>query len=97
MAVTEHALLPVRPGMEAAFEAAFAEARPLIAASPGFLAIEILRPLGTGTPYLLLARWRSVADHRDGFRRSDRYREWQTLLHPFYDPVPDVTYFGDGL
>ena len=30
MAVIEHALLPVRPGMEVEFEAAVAEARPLI-------------------------------------------------------------------
>ncbi len=32
--IREHALLPVRPGREPVFEAAFAEARPLIAAQP---------------------------------------------------------------
>ena len=97
MAVIEHALLPVRPGMEADFEAAVAQARPLIAASPGFLSLEIRRPVETGSPYLLLVQWRSVEDHRDGFRRSDRYDEWRTLLHPFYDPIPEVSYFGDKL
>ncbi len=97
MAVIEHALLPVRPGLECEFEAAFAEARPLIEASPGFLGIEIRRPVGTGAPYLLLARWESVADHRDGFRQSDRYQAWRALLHRFYDPMPEVAYFGDRL
>ncbi len=97
MAVVEHALLPVRAGSEAAFEAAFAEARPLIEVSPGFLSIKILRPTGTGQPYLLLAEWRSIEDHRDGFRRSDRYQMWRNLLHPFYDPIPAVSYFGDAL
>ena len=97
MAVIEHALLPVRAGMEAEFEAAVAQARPLIAASPGFLSLEIRRPVETGSPYLLLVQWRSVEDHRDGFRRSDRYDEWRTLLHPFYDPIPEVSYFGDKL
>ena len=95
MAVIEHALLPVRPGMEAAFEAAVAEARPLIEVSPGFLSLEIRRPVGTGSPYLLLAQWRSVEDHRDGFRRSARYERWRALLHRFYDPMPEVSYFGD--
>ena len=95
MAVVEHALLPVRPGMEAAFEAAVAEARPLIEASPGFLSLEIRRSLGTGSPYLLLVEWRSVEDHRDGFRRSDRYQRWRALLHRFYDPIPEVSYFGE--
>ncbi|WP_077145744.1 antibiotic biosynthesis monooxygenase [Sphingopyxis sp. KK2] len=97
MAVLEHALLPVRAGSEAAFEAAIAAARPLIAASPGFISLEIRRPTGTGQPYLLLVEWRSVEDHRDGFRRSDRYEQWRALLHRFYDPIPEVSYFGDKL
>lgn len=97
MAVVELALLPVRPGSEAAFEAAVAEARPLIEASPGFLGIEIRPPLDTGQPYLLIAHWRAVADHRDGFRRSERYEQWRALLHPFYDPVPAVSYYGEPL
>lgn len=95
MAVIEHALLPVRPGMKEAFEAAVAEARPLIEASPGFQSLEIRRPVGTGSPYLLLAKWRSVEDHRDDFRRSDRYGRWRALLHRFYDSIPEVSYFGD--
>ena len=97
MAVLEHALLPVRTGSEAAFETAVAEARPLIEASPGFISFRICRPIETGRPYLLLVEWRSVEDHRDGFRRSDRYQQWRALLHRFYDPMPEVSYFGDPL
>jgi len=95
MPVIEHALLPVRAGSEAGFEAAVAEAKPLIAASPGFISLEIRRPTGTGQPYLLLVEWRSIEDHRDGFRQSDRYQQWRALLHRFYDPMPVVRYFGD--
>ncbi|MDK2761889.1 MAG: antibiotic biosynthesis monooxygenase [Sphingopyxis sp.] len=97
MAVIEHALWPVRAGDEAAFEAAFAEARPLIASAPGFHSIEIRRPMASGQPYLLLAGWRSVEDHRDGFRQSNQYQQWRALLHPFYDPMPVVSYFGEAL
>ncbi|WP_411340074.1 antibiotic biosynthesis monooxygenase [Sphingopyxis sp. J-6] len=97
MAVLEHALLPVRVGCEAGFEAAMADARPLIEASPGFISLEIRRPTATGQAYLLLVKWRSVEDHRDGFRQSDRYRQWRALLHHFYDPMPEIGYFGDPL
>ncbi|MEI4506339.1 antibiotic biosynthesis monooxygenase [Sphingopyxis sp. CCNWLW253] len=97
MAVIEHALLPVCAGSEAAFEAAARAARPLIEASPGFISIEIRRPTETGQAYLLLVKWRSVEDHRDGFRQSDRYQQWRALLHPFYDPMPEVSYFGEPL
>ena len=97
MAVLEHALLPVRAGSEAQFEAAVAQARPLIEASPGFLSMQIRRPIVPGQPYLLLVEWRSVGDHRDGFRKSDRYEQWRALLHHLYDPVPEVSYFGEAL
>ncbi|MBB6426388.1 antibiotic biosynthesis monooxygenase [Sphingopyxis sp. JAI128] len=97
MAVIEHALLPVRAGGEDAFEAAMIQARPLIEASPGFISLEIFLPTATGQPYLLLVKWRSIADHRDGFRKSDRYRQWRALLHGFYDPMPEVSYFGEPL
>ncbi len=95
--ILEHALLQVRSGEESAFEAAMAEARPLIAASTGFLGIEVRPAIETPGHYLLLVHWESVADHREGFRESARYEQWRALLHQFYDPMPTVEYFGDPL
>lgn len=95
--IIEHALLQIRDGEGAAFEAAMARAGPLIAASPGFAGIEVRPAIEHKGLYLLLVRWESVAAHRDGFRKSDRYQEWRDLLHRFYDPMPSVAYFGDSL
>ena len=95
--IIEHALLSVRQGEELAFEAAMVEAKPLISTSPGFVSIEVRPAVEAGGTYLLLVRWQSVADHRDGFRNSNRYQAWRDLLHRFYDPMPSVSYFGDSL
>jgi heme-degrading monooxygenase HmoA len=95
--IIEHALLQVRPGEEATFELAMANAKPLITASPGFQGIEVRPAAEKPGLYLLLVRWDSIADHRDGFRNSDRYQQWRALLHPFYDPMPSVDYFEDPL
>lgn len=95
--VIEHALLQVDPSEEAAFAAALAQAKPLIAASPGFGGMEVRPALERPGLYLLLVRWDSVAHHRDGFRKSERYQRWRDLLHHFYDPMPVVDYFGDAL
>lgn len=95
--IIEHALLQVRAGEELAFEAAMAEARPLIASAPGFLGIEVRPSAEACGTYLLLVRWQSIAHHRDGFRQSDAYQSWRGLLHHFYHPMPSVSYFGDPL
>jgi heme-degrading monooxygenase HmoA len=91
--IREHALLPVRPGEEAAFEAAFARATPIIAASPGFGGLTLDRCRERPGTYLLLVEWGSLADHTEGFRGSAGYQEWKALLHRFYDPFPVVEHF----
>jgi heme-degrading monooxygenase HmoA len=95
--ILESALLSVRAGDERAFEAALAEARPLIAASPGFLGIEVRPSLERSGRYLLLVRWERLEDHTEGFRKSDRYDRWRALLHHFYDPFPTVEHFSPSI
>jgi heme-degrading monooxygenase HmoA len=91
--ILEVAILDVRPGEEAAFEAAFAVARPLIASIDGYLGHELQRCLERPSRYVLLARWRRLEDHTEGFRGSPLYQEWKRLLHHFYDPFPTVEHY----
>jgi heme-degrading monooxygenase HmoA len=95
--ILESALLEVKPGAEAAFEAAIKAARPLIAATPGFRSIAVRRCLETPNRYLLLVEWEKLEDHTVGFRQSARYEKWRALLHDFYDPFPRVEHFADSV
>jgi heme-degrading monooxygenase HmoA len=91
--ITEHAELPVIPGREAEFEAAFTQAKKLIAASPGFGGLTLARGVERPNVYLLLVEWESVDAHQVGFRGSPAYDEWRALLHAFYDPFPLVEHY----
>jgi heme-degrading monooxygenase HmoA len=93
--IREHAVLPVVPGREAAFEAAVREAVPLISSSPGFVRLTVSRGIETPHQYLLLVEWESLEAHTEGFRSSAAYEQWRLLLHHFYDPFPDVQHFED--
>jgi heme-degrading monooxygenase HmoA len=92
--ILEHVILPVRPGRETEFEAAFAVARPIVAGMPGFRALRISRGIENPSEYLLLIEWDSVEAHEVGFRGSPEYEKWRALLHHFYDPFPTVTHFA---
>ncbi|WP_166133765.1 antibiotic biosynthesis monooxygenase family protein [Nocardioides ochotonae] len=91
--ILEHALLPVRPGTAEEFLAAFAEARTIISASPGFGSLELSRCVERPDTFLLLVEWERLEDHTEGFRGSAAYAEWRRLLHHFYDPFPVVEHF----
>ncbi|MES2169182.1 MAG: antibiotic biosynthesis monooxygenase [Actinomycetota bacterium] len=73
--------------------AAFAGARLLISAQPGFRSLSLSRSIESPNNYLLLVEWESMEAHTVGFRTSREYQDWKRLLHPFYDPFPIVEHF----
>ena len=91
--ILEAALLQVRPGAQAEFEAAFRQASPIIASMRGYAGHQLQRCLETEAKYLLLVHWETLEDHTIGFRGSPEYQEWRRLLHHFYDPFPTVEHF----
>jgi heme-degrading monooxygenase HmoA len=93
--IREHAVLPVIPGQEQAFEAALHEALPLIAGSPGFQRLSVSRGVESPSSYLLLVEWDSLEAHTEGFRGSPEFQQWRGLLHHFYDPFPVVEHFAE--
>ena len=91
--ILEVAMLDVKPGQEAEFEAAFSKAQLIIASMPGYESHQLQRCVEQGNRYILLVTWRSLEDHTVGFRESDEYQTWKALLHHFYDPFPEVQHF----
>ncbi len=92
--ITEHALLPVIPGQEQVFEAAFGQAREIIAGMPGFISLSLSRSIESPGTYLLLVEWQTLEDHTEGFRGSPEYQQWRALLHRFYEPFPVVEHYN---
>ena len=95
--ILETAILSIKPGQSPAFEAAMAEAKPLIAATPGFQGIEIRPCIESADRYLLLVWWDTLEAHTVGFRQSDRYEPWRKLLHHFYEPFPLVEHYREPI
>lgn len=91
--ITETALLTIRHGQSAAFEEAFIQAQPIIEVARGYIQHELLHCLEDDDKYLLTVRWNTIEDHTEGFRQSAGYKEWEKLLHHFYDPSPVIEHY----
>jgi heme-degrading monooxygenase HmoA len=91
--ILEVAVLDVKPGQEADFEAAFDKAQLIIAGMHGYISHQLQRCIERPRRYLLLVNWQCLEDHTEGFRQSPEYEEWKALLHHFYDPFPEVQHY----
>ena len=91
--ILEVAILNVRPGMSAEFEAAFRRASSIISGMPGYRAHQLQRCLETADRYILLVDWDTLEAHTVGFRGSPEYQDWKRMLHHFYDPFPTVEHY----
>jgi len=92
--VLEVAKLDVRPGQRELFERAFSEAQTIISSMPGYISHELQRCIEKPDRYILLVTWVTLEHHTVGFRGSEQYQQWKTLLHHFYDPFPEVEHYA---
>ena len=93
--ILEQGILNIKTGQSAAFETALRQALPLIAATEGFIDIEVQPCIETKDRYLLLVRWQTLEAHTVNFRGSERYQQWRALLHHFYEPAPVIEHYGE--
>ncbi|MBL4582908.1 MAG: antibiotic biosynthesis monooxygenase [Gammaproteobacteria bacterium] len=92
--ILEVATLDVKPGMEAEFERAFTQAQKIIKSMRGYISHELRHCIERESRYLLLVKWETIEDHTEGFRGSEEYQQWRSLLHHFYDPFPSVEHYS---
>jgi heme-degrading monooxygenase HmoA len=91
--ILEVAMLDVKPGEAAEFEAAFEKAQNIISSMNGYSSHQLQKCLENPNRYILLVSWQTLEDHTKGFRESPEYQEWRAMLHHFYDPFPTVEHY----
>jgi heme-degrading monooxygenase HmoA len=91
--ILEAATINVKAEHKPAFENAFAEARNVVSAMPGFIALQLHRCIETDGRFLLLVQWRSVEDHTVGFRQSPQFLRWRELIGPYFAAAPFVEHY----
>ncbi len=90
--VLEVARFAITPGSEEAFSAAFHEAEPLVADTPGFRSARMTRGIESPSRFVLLIEWDSVAAHEE-FRASERFARWRALIGPHFASPPEMEHF----
>jgi heme-degrading monooxygenase HmoA len=91
--ILEVAILNVIPGQEDEFLNAFSKAKEIISGVAGYITHQLKRCIENTSQFILLVEWENLTDHTEGFRQSNEYQQWKSLLHHFYDPFPTVEHY----
>ena len=91
--ILEVATLNIKQGLSEDFETSFKIAESIISSMKGYISHELKKCIEQNDKYILLVNWETIEDHEIGFRKSDEYQEWKTLLHHFYEPFPTVEHY----
>jgi heme-degrading monooxygenase HmoA len=93
--ILEVGLIDVLPGREDEFAAAYRQARPILAGTPGCRSVRMTRGVESPSRFVLLVEWDSVAAHRENFRETDRFARWRGFIGPYFASPPVVEHFAD--
>ena len=91
--ILEVAILNIKKGQSEAFEKAFSSAENIISSMNGYINHQLKKCIEETDKYIILINWRTLEDHEIGFRKSDKYQQWKTLLHHYYEPFPTVQHY----
>jgi heme-degrading monooxygenase HmoA len=86
----EIAQIEVKPGEEAAFEAAVTQAVPLFKNARGCRGMQLHRSVEQPGRYRLVVDWETVEDHTVHFRGSQDFQEWRRLVGGHFASPPAV-------
>lgn len=86
----EIAQIDVKPGEEAAFEAAVVQAIPLFQGSRGCQGMQVQRSVEHPSRYRLVVDWETVEDHIVHFRGSEAFAHWRRLVGAHFASPPLV-------
>jgi heme-degrading monooxygenase HmoA len=91
--ILEVAILNIKKEQSEAFEKAFHLAENIISSMKGYINHQLKKCIEENDKYILLVNWKTLEDHEIGFRQSEQYQQWKTLLHHFYEPFPTVQHY----
>ena len=92
--ILELADIRIPPGQNAAFEEAITRGlRTVISQAKGFQGFKVNKGIESPERYILQIFWDTLEDHTVGFRQSEAFTQWRTIVGPFFAAPPVVEHF----
>jgi heme-degrading monooxygenase HmoA len=92
--ILETATITVQPGREDEFLGALEQAKEVLARSPGWQRIDVLRGIERHATFRLIIAWATLEDHTVGFRGGELFAQWRAIIGPYFAEPPEVEHWS---
>jgi heme-degrading monooxygenase HmoA len=92
--VLELVEIEVKPGSEAAFEAAYGQATELLKRAKGCRSVRVMRAIEKPCRYRVFVQWQTLENHTGDFRGSPDHRRLIELTRPHYAQPAEVVHYA---
>lgn len=84
----------IQPGTQQAFTQAVATGvATCIAPAHGFVSYQLHAGIEKPERFLLQIVWQTLEDHTIGFRQSEAFSQWRSIVGPYFAEPPQVEHF----
>lgn len=92
--IAEIAVVEILSGREPEFEEAIKiAASTVLVKSPGFLEFKLHRGIERSDVYTFVIHWETLEDHTVGFRNSELFTEWRSIIGQYFANPPAVEHW----
>lgn len=92
--ILELADIHILPGKQAEFDAAIVHGvKDVISTSQGFRGYKINKGIESPERYVLMIFWDTLENHTVDFRGSEAFKQWRSIVGPFFASPPKVEHF----
>jgi heme-degrading monooxygenase HmoA len=99
--ILELAIIEIKEGTNIAFEKNLDQAQHVLSQAEGYIGHEFKKCIERNNRYILLIKWTTLAAHigdaangsTEGFRGSELFKEWRSLIGHFFENPPLVEHY----
>jgi heme-degrading monooxygenase HmoA len=92
--ITEIAIVDIHPGEEKDFESALKVAvATVLPRAKGYTSFRLHRGIESPSTFTFLIEWATLEDHTIGFRESELFTEWRSLIGKHFASPPRVEHW----
>jgi heme-degrading monooxygenase HmoA len=91
--ILELAIIEIKEGTNTAFEKNLDQAQHVLSQAQGYIGHDFKKCIEHNNRYILLIKWTTLAAHTEGFRGSELFKEWRSLIGHFFENPPLVEHY----